>query len=116
MVSGRVVATVMPPCRGKGIADVVEMAVDVFVLHFQIGQGRVAAVAPVDDVIALIDQALFVKLDENLAHRLGEALVHGEAFPLPVAGGAQAFELVDDGAAVFLSPFPDASMNFSRPS
>ena len=40
--------------------------------------GRLAARAPVDDVLAAIDQALFVEADEGLAHGAGEMLVHGE--------------------------------------
>ena len=91
---------------GKGIADVVEVAVQVFVLHLQVGQGRVAAAAPVDDVIPPVDQAFVVELDEYFPHRLGEPLVHGEPLPVPVAGGTQAFELVDDGTAIFLAPAP----------
>ncbi|VTR65993.1 conserved hypothetical protein [Desulfosarcina cetonica] len=92
---------------GKGVTDMVEVAVEVLVLDFQIGKGRVAAAAPVDDVVALIDQAFVVELDEHLAHGPGEPLVHGEAFAVPVARGTQALELVDDGAAVLLAPFPD---------
>ena len=91
----------------EGVADVVEVAVDLLVLDLEVGQRRVAAGAPVDDVVAAVDQPLVVELDEDLAHRAREPLVHGEALALPVAGGAQALELVDDGAAVLLAPLPD---------
>ena len=94
------------------IANVVEVAVHVLVLHLQIRQGRVAAVAPVDNVVAAVDQALVVKLHKHFSYGLGEAAVHGKPLPGPVAGGAQAFELVDDGAAVFLPPFPDGFDEF----
>ncbi len=92
---------------GEGIANLVEMAVQLLVFHFQVGQGGVAAGAPVDDALAPVDEPLFVELDEHLADGPGQAFVHGEPLPVPVAGGAQMLELVDDGAAVFLAPFPD---------
>ncbi len=85
----------------------VEVAVQVFVFHLQIGQGRAASAAPVDDVIALVDQAFVVELNENFSYRLGKPLVHGEALPVPVAGRTQTLELVDDGAAGGFAPFPD---------
>ena len=93
--------------RGQGIADIIEVAVVGVVLHLQVGQGRVAAGAPVDDVVALVDQALFIEADKDLPHRPGEALVQGEALPAPVAGGAQALQLVDDLPAGFGLPLPD---------
>ena len=46
-------------------------------------------------------------MTKTVAHRLGEPLVHGEAFPLPVAGGAQPLQLADDLPARFGLPLPD---------
>ncbi|MPN60202.1 hypothetical protein SDC9_207927 [bioreactor metagenome] len=34
--------------------------------------------------------------------------VHGEAFPLPIAGSPQLFELLHDGSAILPLPFPSA--------
>ena len=76
-------------------------------LHLEVREGRVAAGTPVDDVVAPVDQPVFVEPDEDLAHGPGEALVHGEALALPVAGAAQPLELVQDDAAVLLLPLPD---------
>ncbi|OPY10226.1 MAG: hypothetical protein A4E67_00646 [Syntrophaceae bacterium PtaB.Bin038] len=45
---------------------------------------------------------------EDLADRPGETLVHGETLAFPVAGAAQALQLVQDDAAVLLLPLPDA--------
>ena len=90
----------------KGVADVVEPALDLLVLALQVAQGGVAAGAPVDDVVAPVDEPFLVQAHEHLAHRLGQALVHGEALPAPVAGSAQALELVYDLAAVLGPPFP----------
>ena len=64
--------------------------------------------APVDDAVALIDQALFIQLAECLAHGLGAALIHGEAAAVPVAGHAERLLLLDDAVAVLLFPRPDA--------
>ena len=66
-----------------------------------------AARAPVDDVLAPVDQALFVEPDEDLADRRREPRVHREALALPVAGGAQPLQLADDRAAGLLLPLPD---------
>ena len=63
--------------RGQGIADIIEVAVVGVVLHLQIGQGRLAAGAPVDDVVALVDQALLIEPDEDFPHRPGQALHPG---------------------------------------
>ncbi len=64
--------------------------------------------APVDEAAAAIDQPVPVQPDKHLSDSLRQPLVHGEAFPLPVAGAAEAFQLVDDGGAVFFLPLPDA--------
>ena len=89
------------------IENIIKVAVEFFVFHLQVRQGRMAPDAPVDDVIPLVDQALIVEIHEDLSNRPGQALVHGEPLAVPVAGGPQPLELVDDGAAVFFSPFPD---------
>src|SRR5699024_2003493 len=58
--------------------------------------------------VTLVDQALVIQVDEHLAHGLGAALVHREALVLPVAGGAELFQLADDAVAVFVLPVPYA--------
>ncbi len=92
---------------GQGVLDMVKVAVMGVVLHLEVGQGRLAAGAPVDDVVALVDQALFIEAHEDLAHRPGQARVHGEALPAPVAGAAQALQLGDDLPAGLSLPLPD---------
>ena len=64
--------------------------------------------APVDDAVALVDEALFIQLAECLAHGLGAALIHGEAAAIPVAGHAERLLLLNDAIAVLLFPRPDA--------
>ena len=95
-----------------GVLDVVldlpQMPLLVLVVDLVVGKGGVAARAPVDDVLAPVDQAFPVELHEDLAHGAGEALVHGEAQALPVHGAAHGVDLVQDAAAVLLAPLPDA--------
>jgi hypothetical protein len=113
MVSGRVVATVMNSLRADdGIANLPQLSGHVFVLHFEIGDGRAAARAPVHDVLAAIDQAVFIEADEHLAHGARKIFVHGEIFAVPVDGCAEALHLVEDGAAVELFPLPHALDEF----
>ena len=97
---------------GVRVADVPEVARLLLELHLEIRDGRVAAGAPVDDVIALVDEPVAPEPDEDLPDGPGKPLVHGEAFPLPVAGAAKPLELVQDDAAVLFLPHPDALDEF----
>ena len=76
--------------------------------HFQVGDGGLAARAPIDDVGAAIDQSLLIEPDEGLAHGHGARAVHGEVLARPVDARAQPPHLVEDGVAVVLLPLPDA--------
>ena len=91
-----------------GITDVPQAALGLFVLDFEIGQRGLAARAPVDDVIALVDESLFVQPHEGFAHRARQAGIEREALARPVAADAGALHLLDDAAAVLLFPLPDA--------
>ena len=91
-----------------GIADVPEGALVGLVLHLVVRQGRAASGAPIDDVVAAVDEALVVEVAEDLGDGGGEALVHGEALTPPVGGVAEHPLLVDDGAAVLPLPLPHA--------
>src|SRR5208282_5072963 len=90
-----------------GIADLPQLSGNIFVLHFEIGDGGLATRAPVDDVLAAIDQALFIEADEDFAHGAGKIFVHGKIFAVPVDRGAETLHLVEDGAAVVALPLPD---------
>src|ERR1700731_1492301 len=48
-----------------------------------------------------------MQLDEYFHDRPRQALIHGEAFARPVAGGAEPLQLVDDDAAALGLPLPD---------
>ena len=58
----------LPRPVDERIADVIEVTRLLFVLHLQVGEGRVAARAPVDDVLAPVDQVLLVEAHEHGTH------------------------------------------------
>ena len=94
------------------IANLPQLALHFLVLHFEVGDGRLATRAPVDDVLAAINQALLIQPDEDLAHGAGKIFVHGEVFAVPINRRAEALHLVQDGAAVELLPFPNSLDEF----
>src|SRR5213594_1805284 len=74
----------------------------------EVGDRREAAWAPVDHVLAAIDEALLIQADENFAHGAGEVLIEGEVLPAPIAARADLDHLAPDGVAGFRLPLPDA--------
>ena len=74
----------------------------------EIGNRRLEHRVPVHQPLVLVDQPFLVELHEDLEHRLGQALVHGEALARPVARRAQPPQLLRDDAARFGLPFPHA--------
>ena len=83
-----------------------EMPCLFFIDHFRIGNGSPAHRAPVSDPVALIDPSLFMHLAEHFRHSAVTSLIHRETLPIPVAGGAQLFELIDDAPAILFFPLP----------
>ncbi len=90
----------------KGISNVIKKAVLLFMLHFKICEGGTAAGAPVYNVLSLVNESILVKPDKNFSHGIGQALIHGESFPVPVTGCPQPFELMDNSTAGLFTPFP----------
>lgn len=76
------------------------------VLDLCVGERGGAFRTPVDDTIALIDQAFFIEVDKHLAYGAGKALIHCETLAAPVAGGAQRFQLFNNTVAVEFFPLP----------
>ena len=91
----------------NGIAEMPEMALHLPRHDLEIGNGGMELRVPIDQPLVAIDQALAVEIDEDLAHRMAEALVHGEALARPIRRGAEAAQLADDGAAGLRLPLPD---------
>src|SRR5207237_74542 len=50
------------------VAHVRQLAVDLLVIHLQIGQHRLAVLAPVGDAVAAVDQPLVEQMHERGAH------------------------------------------------
>ena len=94
------------------VADVPQLARLGLVLNLGVGKRGRAVRTPVDDAVALVDQALVVQVYENFADRLGAALVHREALALPVTGRAELFQLADDAVAELVLPVPDSLQKF----
>ena len=88
------------------IVDVDEFAFDVGVLDLDVGEGRLATRAPIDDPVPSIDQALVVEIDEHFPHRAGEVGIHREALARPVDGLAQSAHLLRDGSSGLFPPAP----------
>ena len=91
---------------GQRVAQVPQMALLVLVLSLVVRDSGSAVGAPVDDALAAVDQAVVVPVAEDLTHGLGVILVHGEALVVKVDGAAHALNLLDDDAAVLVSPVP----------
>ena len=72
------------------------MAFGFVVLHFKVGEGSVASRAPVDDIVALVDQPFFVKRDKHFAHSARKPVIHGETIAFPVQRRAQFAQLKID--------------------
>ena len=89
-----------------GIQQMPEIACLLLVLNLSIGDGGVAVGAPVDHTVAAVDLAFLVQADKNFLNGVGAALVHGEALTLPVAGGAQLLQLLNDAVAIGIFPLP----------
>ena len=64
--------------RLQGVGEVVEAALDLAVLHLEVGNRRPQHRRPVDHVLAAVDQALFVEAHEGGTHRERQAVVERE--------------------------------------
>jgi hypothetical protein len=84
---------------GQRVPQVPEVTVDLLLLRLLVGERRQTAGAPVDDIVAAIDQTVLVELNEHLADRPGEAFIQGEVGARPVGGAADRLELFQDGCA-----------------
>ena len=98
----------VPAAIRQGIAQVPKLALALFVLHFEIAEGGLQGGIPLDHAGAAEDPARLVALHKDMAHRLVQGRVQGEAVAGPVHGAAQTLELMLDGALVLVLPVPDA--------
>ena len=92
---------------GQRIGEMPEMALGLAVLHFQVRDRGLEMRIPVHQPLVAINEALLVQFHKHFQHRLGQALVQGEALTRPVTAGAQPAQLLQDRPAAFLFPLPD---------
>ena len=88
------------------IFQVEEMALLLLVDHF-FGRKRGEGLGvPVHHTQVTVDVAFAVEVHEDLDDALRASLVHREGRAVPVAGSAQAAQLLEDDAAVLAGPVP----------
>ncbi len=94
------------------VSDFIQLARDILVLDFEVGDRGTAVGAPVHDVLPAINQPILIQPHEHFLHRVRQFVVHGEVFAVPIDRRAQPFHLVENRAAVLAPPFPDALEKF----
>ncbi len=83
-----------------------EMTIALLIDDLFIRNGRLGFGTPIYQAFPTINIACIVKLNKGVEHGLVVVIIHGEAFPLPITGGTQLFELFNDNTTIFLFPFP----------
>ena len=91
---------------GHIVFQIVELALLVVVYHLFVAQGCLGFGIPVHHAQTAVDEPLLIKVNKDLEHALRALLVHGEGGAVPVAAGAQSAQLLQDDAAVLMSPVP----------
>ena len=66
----------------------------IVILHLRLGQGRLARRAPVNGLLALVDEALFDKGSKLPCYPRFVGISHGEVRVFPVPEDAQALEFI----------------------
>ncbi len=89
-----------------GIADVPQVTVVLRRFHFQVGNRRLAARAPVDHVRPAIDQTALIQRVKRGAYRVAQARIERKALAFPIAGDAELPVLVGDTRVRLAFPFP----------
>ena len=88
------------------IAKMPEVTCLILVFNLSVGDRSQTVRTPVYYTLATVDKSFIIKVYENLFNSLAAALVHSEAFSVPVAGRAHLLELFNDPSAELFFPFP----------
>src|SRR5660397_118581 len=90
------------------IVHIVERVRGIRVLNFKIRQSRLAARAPIDQVVVPEDIPLLIQIYEDLNNSFMVAVIHGKPLIIVVTGAPEPGQLADDGGAILLPPHPHA--------
>ena len=97
---------------GEHVFEIIEETRFFGIFHFEIRNGGSQIGRPVDHARAAVNKSFFVKGHKCLTNGDREPFIKGEAGAVPVTGGPQTADLVEDLAAVFFFPFPGAAQKF----
>ena len=90
------------------VADVPQRTLGFAALNLEIRDHGVHHRVPVDEPLVAVNETLAIKLDKDSPYRGRETRVHREPLAAPIRRSAEATQLIDDGAARLLLPFPHA--------
>ena len=76
------------------IANIPQIAVGLFVHHFDVGESGFATRAPVNQPLRPIEEPIFPEPHESFPHRQGKPFVHRKALVFPIARHAECFQLM----------------------
>jgi hypothetical protein len=77
---------------------------DILVVYFQVGQGRIQGTAPIDQSIRTVDCTFLVKTAESLRDSCREIWIHGIGFTGPVKRGTHCFQRSENGSLISILP------------
>ena len=92
--------------RREVILEVVEFRLFVFIYYLFVAEGSLCLRIPVHHAQSAVDISLVVEIDKNLDDTLRTLLVHGECRAVPVARCTKTAQLLEDDAAMLVSPVP----------
>ena len=94
------------------VSDKVKVSFLGLVNDFLVGKRRLRSRIPIDYAAAAINQTFMIKIDENVLDSPDVGIIEGITLPRPIARTAQALELLDDNAAMFVLPFQYPAQEF----
>ena len=88
------------------ILQIVQLAVLFLVDNFLVTKCGQCLRVPVHHADTTINQTFVIQVNKNLEHAFTAFLIHSKSCTIPIARSTQLAELLQDDAAMFVSPFP----------